>query len=178
MKLPHVAPLVPFRKVTQRWRSAALTTFLGKWVILAASLLHIAWAVLLLVDERAGASTPLHIVVVICGGRYRAAVVLCLVAVAALAFPFIQIPVSNLAVTLMLLPQQIVLLMSAGAGVRAALYSHYADGVIRPQAFILSDQMAMLALALLYVVTVLQVASGMTKRREAVLTPNRRVDDP
>jgi hypothetical protein len=163
MKKPKVSnPLPP---VTRAWQGARLNTFLGKYVILTASLLHIGWAVLLLVDEQAGGSTPLHILLGICGGRYRTAFVLALVAVAAMAFPFVQTPISNVSVVLMLMPQQVLLLISSGAGIRAAAYGHYADGVARSGAFILADQMPMVLLSLLYIVMVLQVAAGMAARR-------------
>jgi len=131
---------------------------LGKYIVLCASLLHVIWAGLLLVTPDAGGSTPLHIIVVVCGGPWRTAIVLTLVAGAAMVFPFSKYRVSNRALALMLIPQQTFLLMSAGAGIRAAMLGHYADGVARSWTFILSDQLPVILIAVLYTVAVLEAA--------------------
>lgn len=147
------------RGLNQTWRGARLSrAALGKYIVLCASLLHVTWAILLLVSPLAGGSTPVHIVVVVCGGPVRTALVLTVVAVLALVFPFSKHIVSNRSLAGMLIPQQAVLLMSAGAGIRAAWMQHYADGVVRSWTFILSDQFPVILIALVYTVAVIETA--------------------
>jgi hypothetical protein len=147
------------RAFDARWRGARLSKIaLGKYIVMFASLLHLVWAGLLLFDKSAGNSTPVAILTKVCGGPYRTAFVLVVVAVAAMIFPFIRYRISTSAMSLMLIPQQTLLLMSAGAGVYAAVVRHYADGVIRPWPFILSDQLPVILLAVLYTVAVLESA--------------------
>lgn len=148
-----------FVLVGRSWRETRLSRVaVGKYVVLLASLLHLMWAGLLIADVGAGGSTPVAILLRIFGGPVRATVVLVAVASAAMCFPFVRYRMSAKAMAAMLLPQQTVLLMSAGAGLWATSIGHYADGVIRPWGFILADQLPVILLALLYTVAVLEVA--------------------
>jgi hypothetical protein len=147
------------RRVVNTWRAPAVNAIaLGKYVVLLASVLHLMWAALLVVDSAAERSTPVHIVSLVFGGPTRTAVVLVVVATLAMIFPFLRHRVTNHALALMLIPQQMVLLLSAGNGIRATAISHYADGVGRPWAFILADQLPVILLAVLYSVAVLEAA--------------------
>lgn len=152
--------MIPWVKALgDSWRGARLSRVaLGKYIVLCASLLHFLWAALLLVSPDAGGATPLNIVLRVCGGPIRTSFVLTCVALAAMVFPFSKYRVSNRALALMLIPQQTILLMSAGAGIRAAVLGHYADGVARSWTFILSDQLPMILIAALYTVAVLEAA--------------------
>ena len=94
---------------------------------------------------------------VVAGGRYRAAVWLIIVAIPAFAYPLVR-EFGRYGLPLMLIPQQVLLLMSAFAGIHAAVQQHYADGVLRGWAFILGDQMAMIALAVLYTIAIVEAA--------------------
>lgn len=145
--------------LTEGWRGARLSRVaLGKYIVLFASALHIAWALLLLIDPATAGSTPVHVLVVVFAGPLRTAITLALVAGMAMAFPFTKYRISNRALASLLIPQQAILLMSAGAGFRAVLLGHYADGVARSWAFILGDQLPVILLALLYTVAVLEAA--------------------
>lgn len=123
-------------------------------VILAVCVLHYTWAVLLLASPVAAHSTPVSIVVTVFGGRYGAAAALITVALLAQAAPVV--PAAYLPVALV--PQQVLLLMSAGAGLYAAAAGHYADGVQRGWPFILGDQAPMILVAALY--TLALVSAG------------------
>lgn len=147
------------RQVNARWRSANLSKVLiGKYIVLFASLLHLVWAGLLFSSEGAGYSTPVAVLLKVFGGEVRAGIVLLAVSVAAMWYPFRQYEVSARAIAATLIPQQIILLISAGGALWAVLQGHYADGVIRPFAFILSDQLPSILLALIYTATVLEAA--------------------
>lgn len=147
------------RQLDLAWRGARLSkNALGKYIIIYASLLHIAWGVLLMIDPAAAGATPVSIITKVCGGPWRTAFVLIVTSVAAATFPFVRGQISNAALSLMLIPQQALLLVSAGGGIYATVVQHYADGVIRPWAFILSDQLTVILTAVLYTVAVLEAA--------------------
>jgi hypothetical protein len=147
------------RAVSLAWRGARLSkTALGKYIIVFASLMHAGWAVLLLISPTAAGSTPVSIIVKVCGGPYRTAFVGFVASAMAIVFPFFRRRVSNTALAIMLIPQQVLLFMSAGAGIYAAAVQHYADGVPRPWPFILSDQLPVILAALLYTIAVLEAA--------------------
>ncbi|MEX2439696.1 MAG: hypothetical protein WD739_07425 [Actinomycetota bacterium] len=147
------------RQLGLAWHRARLSSVaLGKYIILFASALHIGWAALLLADPEAAGSTPVSLITRLCGGPYRSAFVLVITAVVAMVFPFIRYRVSARTMGLMLIPQQFLLFVSAGAGIYAASVGHYADGVDRPWSFILSDQLPTILVALLYTAAVLEAA--------------------
>lgn len=111
----------------ETWRNIRLSkTALGKYIILQASVLHMAWAVLLLSGGDAHKSTPVAIVSRICGGATRAAFVLALVSCMAIVFPFLKRRVDNRIMAVLLLPQQVLLLLSAGGGLYASIAGRYA----------------------------------------------------
>lgn len=154
-----VTPFGFLREAGRRWRDSRIARAnLGKYIILFASSIHIGWALLLWATPAAEGATPVHILSVVFGGPVRTAVVLLIVASAALAFPFIRYTVSRPTLALMLIPQQAVLIMSALAGARAAWIGHYSDGVPRPWAFILADQLPVILAAVLYTTAVLEAA--------------------
>lgn len=130
------------------------------YVILYACLLHYAWAGLLAYSPDAGHSTPVAGVIDVVGGRWQAVAVFGITALLAQIGVMRRKPMRLR--SLMLLPQQIVLLISAEAGLHAVIAGHYADGVLRPWPFILSDQLPMILVALLYTSAIL-----VTGRRHA-----------
>jgi hypothetical protein len=148
----------PFARLAEKWNDATISTkAVGKYIILTASALHLLWAGLMLFDSKSAKSTPLAIIEHLAGGNERAAVVLIAVAVTAMFYPFVR-KVGRHAFALMLIPQQTMLLLSAGAGLHATIEGQYADGVERGWTFILGDQSPMMALAILYTVAVLYAA--------------------
>lgn len=145
--------------ISRTWRGARLSrVFLGKHIIMFASTLHLGWATLLLLDSDAKNATALNVIVQLCGGRYRAAAVLIVTAIAAAMFPFTRRRITNVGLALMLLPQQSLLLMSAGAGLYATTVQHYADGVARAWPFILADQLPVILASVLYTIAVIESA--------------------
>jgi hypothetical protein len=148
-----------FRATVEAWRTSRVSeAAIGRYVILFASLLHIGWAVLLIINPTAGSSTPVAIILRVFGGPYRSAAVLVACAVVAMIFPFKKHRVSAEAMAGLLIPQQVLLFMSAGAGVYAAATQRYSDGVVRGHEFILADQLPVILLALLYSVVILEAA--------------------
>lgn len=98
--------------------------------------LHLAWAVILLFDHSATNATALHAL-----HRYIALPFLPpVIAGAALVAAYAMWSNSSWTLVL-LLPQQILLMMSAAGAVEAIWLSQFADGVIRARAFIAADQL-------------------------------------
>jgi hypothetical protein len=131
---------------------------LGKYIIGFACLLHLIWAALLAFDIRAGNATPLSILFILFPEKW--AVIFVLVTVAIMAGGFLDLRLRaryNLAVlSMLLIPQQIVLWMSAGAGINAAIVGHYADGVVKSFYHIAADQSPCVLMAFLYTVALLE----------------------
>lgn len=98
--------------------------------------LHLAWAVILLIDHSAVNATAVHAL-----HRWIAlpwlpasVALAALCAVCAMAW-------NSRWTLVLLLPQQILLMMSAAGAVEAIWLSQFADGVIRARAFIAADQL-------------------------------------
>lgn len=112
--------------------------FLAIW---AAILLHATWVVLLLIPgNHAAASTPVHEVVRLLGEPWRASAVLAAVAGAAVYGTARSMQARDK--ILFVLPQQLLLGVSAAGALLAMWRSMYADGVPRPATFIVADQLA------------------------------------
>src|SRR6266446_1301749 len=100
---------------------------LGKYIIGFACLLHIGWAILLLIDKRAANATPISILFALLNNnQYVVIFILLFVAILAGCFLDMRLRRSyNIAIlSLFLIPQQIVLWCSAGAGIYAASIQH------------------------------------------------------
>ena len=101
-----------------------------------AVLLHGIWAIMLLFSDEPFGSTPVHTLRF--GHRFVTAAVL--LAASAVAVRGVRLRGTR-AGWLLLLPQQILLMVSAIGGIVAAFLGHYADGVTRPGLFIAADQL-------------------------------------
>lgn len=132
---------------------------LGKYIILAACLLHYGWAVLLTFDNHSSEATPVAILVSQFGGRWSAIITLSTIASLAVGFLNIRVfkPISSGLYGLLLFPQLYLLILSAGTGIMCAVHCRYADGVIRPSLFILADQSPVIVLTLLYGVAIIEI---------------------
>lgn len=140
----------------------------GYLAVWAAILLHVVWVGLLLVPgTKAYNATPVHEVYSVTGySVWRTAAMFALVAAAALA----GLAGASTAgeKVFYLLPQQLVLGISAAGSTVAVWRSHYADGVPRPATFIAGDQLAVIltwgghtcALMMLYLIHTRRLTFG------------------
>lgn len=144
------------------WNSLKLSeAHLGKYVVLYACMIHVGWAVLFICCPVSAASTPVHIISLVFGGRYRAAVVLFVAAMSALFGMRYKVKHPLLAGTgtiIALLPQQALLMMSSLAGIIAVWSNHYADGTVRIWSFILADQLPIILAGFLYSAVMFEIA--------------------
>lgn len=106
-------------------------------MVLYCSALHTAWAFIILWDIAAVGATALDGPHEVFRSGLLLSGVLLSAATLALAGPFFPFPQSMMC----LLPQQALLLMSASGVLAAVTAGAFADGVLRPRAFILADQL-------------------------------------
>ena len=125
----------------------------GSLIILYAVILHFSWGVLLLLDDSAGWATAVHSVLVWLGPSYATAAIMFVVAIGAAAGLHRRLAHSLWGVGLML-PQQIVLITSAAGAIQAMALSSFADGVVRPAAFIIADQLPVVLVAIAHTVAI------------------------
>jgi hypothetical protein len=140
----------------------------GYLAVWAAVILHLTWVGLLLVPgTRAYLATPIHEVYGVAGySAWRTAALLAFVALAAVA-GLVRRVEPGLKI-FYLLPQQLVLGISAAGASLAIYHSHYADGVPRPATFIAADQLAVIltwgghtaALMLLFLIHTRKISAG------------------
>ncbi len=105
-------------------------------MIAVAIVLHIWWALMLSLSDSALNATGMHAVHQVITSRPMLIGTLAGVAIAALAGLIIRHPWA----WLLLLPQQIILMMSAAGAIEAIWLAQFADGVLRSRAFIAVDQ--------------------------------------
>lgn len=125
-------------------------------VIWYACIMHFIWGTSLIIDPVAGGATALSVAMRVFGGHYGAAAAMYGVATLAL-FGIVKFHASFTKVWCML-PQQAMLVLSAGAVTSAMISSHFADGVMRSRAFIVVDQLPSLLIAVFHVIVVIRMA--------------------
>lgn len=107
-------------------------------MVMFAIALHLWWVLMILIDQSALNATGLASLHQYVSSPLFLATILGLSALMAVAALFVRTPPWIL---MLLLPQQIILMMSATGAVEAMWLAQFADGVIRPRAFIAADQM-------------------------------------
>lgn len=126
-------------------------------MVLFAVALHLWWTLMILIDRSAVNATgiaSLHRFIFPAG---LLAAVLFAAAVMAFAALFIRRPW----MVLLLLPQQVLLMMSAAGALEAIWLAQFADGVLRPRAFIAADQMYSVLAAIGHTMAII---AGMLRR--------------
>lgn len=113
-------------------------------MVLSAVGLHLCWAIIILFDESAVNATAVNALF-----RYIDPPRLLAGSVAAAAFLALYAMLAPGTWTLLLLlPQQVLLMMSAAGAVEAIWASQFADGAIRPHGFIAADQIYSIIVAI------------------------------
>ncbi len=121
-------------------------------IVAVAVTLHVIWAVGLIADPRSHYATAVHAIMLISDDTNVAAAILLCVAWLATLGIFWHTGVggvsSRVIKTLLFLPQQCVLIMSATGASGAILSSSFADGIVRPMWFIVVDQVPIILIML------------------------------
>ncbi len=124
--------------------------------VLVASALHLVWALGLSIDPASRYATAIHALLLITDNTHLAAAVLVVVALLALVGAFL--PLWSRAIrVLMMLPQQVVLVMSSMAAGSAMASRSFADGVLRPFWFITVDQVPVIIITVGYLIALSRV---------------------
>jgi hypothetical protein len=136
----------------------------SRYIVWLVTVLHLLWAILLwLQGPKAYGATSLHLWDSVPPVLFGALLfVVGLLGILSVEFFF---DLNKLVATLLVLPQQVVLAVSAYAVVQAVVESQYGDGVIRPRVFILADQAPLLIVFLVHLGFVLNL--GFLAYREA-----------
>lgn len=123
-------------------------------VIVYVIVLHYIWAMTLLIDGNAAAVTATSGLY----GRFDRLVPYFLLFASTTAWLSITRPRASLWPVLLIIPQQIVLMLSAYAAIAAMVAGRFADGVPRPHAFIIADQCPAVLIMVFHSIAVLRDA--------------------
>jgi len=126
-------------------------------IIFYVILLHVMWATCVLFDANALHATALSPLGHAFGSNYIVAGVLFLVSSISIVGVLPPTPTT----VLMLMPQQAVLSVCASSSVLAAVNGSFADGILRPIAFIAADQAAIILIAAVHMFAVARLAVHM-----------------
>lgn len=105
-------------------------------IVIYCILLHLCWAGLVWYSHDAVGATAVNALFKVLGSDAFLSFTLVFASLSATCAMFLRVPWS----VLLLTPQQVLLLISAAGAISAMVASQFADGVIRPQAFIIADQ--------------------------------------
>lgn len=130
-------------------------------IVLYAVLLHIIWAVSLIINPAVSGVTGIHILLHYMGSPLLTAIVLLAAAVFAVLGCVVWQPYR----AFFLLPQQLLLLLSASGALWAMITAQYADGVLRTHTFLIADQAPALLAAAFHTIAIVVLA-----RREIAWT--------
>ena len=126
----------------------------ASWIIWYAVALHVVWGLMLLSQPAAAWVTAVNGVTRIVPTSAAALLFIVVGAVASAALlRVLPARFSLLAV----LPQQALLIMSASAAIQAMARSSFADGVVRPRAFLIADQLPAVLIAVLHTAAILDL---------------------
>lgn len=128
-------------------------------MVMYAILLHAAWAILILMDSSAMNATAVHAIAAVFVYPTLTALVIGGASLLACVGLWTRRP----SVMLLLLPQQVVLMMSAAGAIEAMWLSQFADGVLRPWQFIAADQLYSVVAAIGHTIAI--IAHAMDRKR-------------
>lgn len=129
-------------------------------MVLFAVGLHLVWASILFVDDAALGATAVNAL-----HRWIPMPWLTWVILFAALFAVVALAVRPPWFLLLLLPQQILLIMSAAGAVEAIWIAQFADGVIRPRAFLAADQFYSILAAIGHTAAIITHARRVTHGR-------------
>lgn len=126
----------------------------GRWIVVYAAVLHLAWAAILFAFPPVR-TTALDLLVHLFGNVTPVAGVALLLSVV-LALTGLRLRNRRSLSFALILPQQFLVTVSAIGAVGAMLSGHFADGIIRPNEFIIADQAPAVLLAAMHAAALLE----------------------
>ena len=109
-----------------------------KWIVYFAAVLHLFWAAMLIRYDPPSRTTALHFLTTVFG--FASLTALCLLGASLLSLTALNRNKADLLNLCLFLPQQILMILSAGGAISAMIEGRFADGVLRPSSFIIADQ--------------------------------------
>ena len=128
-------------------------------IIIYAIMIHLLWGICLLNNQAAGNATAVHTMLEFISAPY-AAILYIAVALLALIGLFCR---KGLGAILALLPQQFVLMISAGGVLYAMWNGTFADGIHRAHEFLIADQAPAVIAAILHTVALIMIINEKKK---------------
>lgn len=122
-------------------------------VIIYAISLHLVWAAALLIDSEAGNATAVNTLLYFVSNSH-AVVIYFMVAILAITGSSYK----GILKPLCMLPQQLIMMISAGGSLLAMWNGQFADGVQRSHAFLIADQSPAVIAAVLHTYAILLIA--------------------
>ena len=126
-----------------------------KWIIWWAIIVHFAWGILLLSDASPLGITAIHEFTLLSLPRHVISILFIVIAAMA-AWGVLHKPKFEITRVLFLLPQQMLLVISAVGAAKAMWLSQFADGVIRPREFLIADQIPVILTAIFHTLAILE----------------------
>lgn len=123
-------------------------------IIVYGVILHGVWAAALFFDPDVRGVTAIWELSTWAPAPYTKFVLATVAVLAAVALFLKELPR-----TALLLPQQLILLLSAWGALQAMYLSAYADGVLRPRAFLIADQMPAVLLAVAHTIAIINAGN-------------------
>lgn len=149
MSALKIGSLQPFLR--EKLMQAA--SLLGIWYAVA---LHGLWCIGLLISTDPMGATAVHGPAMLFPNRFGLAIVLVAVAGCAIGGIFMRLGTSKI---LLLVPQQLMLGVSAASAMQAIVAGQFADGVPRPTWFIIADQSPAIVALFVHSMTILYLAA-------------------
>ena len=117
------------------------------WIIFYAIIIHLAWGIVLVVDNVPLHTTAIDSVFRIFSSPGTAGIAYIVASLAAIVAMFRPATLKNL---LLIIPQQYFLMLSAFSAMGCISRSAFADGIVRSRAFIFVDQLPIIVAAVLH----------------------------
>lgn len=128
-------------------------------MVMYAIALHLVWAVIISVDQAALGATAVDAL----HRHIQSVPALIAVLVIAAFLAAIGLFTTTPWIVLLLIPQQVLLMMSASGAVEAIWLAQYADGVVRPRAFLAADQIYSVLAAVCHTIAIAAHATRVVK---------------
>lgn len=119
--------------------------------------LHMLWAVMLMFDRSVSGVTAVWALTIFLS---RPVCIVLLIVVAMMASMAAFMLKNKHAAAMFMIPQQMVLFLSAGGAIEAMVASKFPDGVLRPSVFIIADQAPVVLAAFCHMMATLHVWKG------------------
>lgn len=120
-------------------------------IVICSIVLHLFWAGAILVDHSALNTNSINALYRYVHEPNLLAAVLVATSVLAIAGIFTSTPL----IVLLLIPQQLVLMAAAGGAIESMWLGQFADGILRPMAFIAADQIYSVVIAIGHTVAII-----------------------